>query len=118
MTQRKNGIQIMTEDIGEFELKKSAKWYVYMIEVSDGSLYTGITTDVARRFREHRGSSRGAKYFRGRSPRALKYVEPQVDRSAASKREYEIKRLSATAKRALVAAQSEGALIKLAEIPV
>ena len=45
-----------------------SQWYVYMIRATDQSLYTGITTDVERRFAEHQAGRAGAKYFRGRSP--------------------------------------------------
>lgn len=77
-------------------------WQVYIILCSDQSLYTGITTDVTRRFAEHlRGA--GARYFRGRAPRQLVYLETGHDRSSASRRELEIKRLSPAAKRALLA---------------
>jgi len=91
-------------------IKKIATWFVYIIEVSDGSLYTGITTDVARRFREHAESPRGAKYFRGRTPKAIRYVEAVPDRSVATKREYEIKKKSTAGKRALIAAQDSDVL--------
>lgn len=76
-------------------------WLVYIIEASDGSLYTGVTNNMRRRWREH-CSGRGAKYFRGRSPRWLRYLEPGHDRSSAGRREVEIKRLSRTQKRDLI----------------
>ncbi|MBQ0712551.1 MAG: GIY-YIG nuclease family protein [Porticoccus sp.] len=89
-------------------------WYVYMIKASDGSLYTGITTDVDRRFQEHQGGNeggklgakKGAKYFQGRKPEKVVYTEQGHDRSSASKREAEIKRLRREQKLALVAGQS------------
>lgn len=70
-----------------------ADWFVYMIHCSDESLYTGITTDVSQRYAQH-ASQKGAKYFRGRAPRLLVYQEEGHDRSSASKREIEIKKLS------------------------
>ena len=76
------------------------QWLVYMIEACDGSLYTGITTDMERRWRQHHSGS-GAKYFRGRTPRRLVYLEGGHDRSSASRREALIKRLSTDKKRAL-----------------
>ena len=82
----------------------SSSWFVYIIESSDGLLYTGITTDVERRFREHQGvlgKGKGAKFFRGRRPEAIVYTEAQNSRSAASRREAEIKKMSASAKKAL-----------------
>lgn len=68
-------------------------WCVYIILCSDDSLYTGITTDVSRRIKEH-ASHKGAKYFRGRMPKALLYLEPGHDRVSASKREAAIKNMS------------------------
>lgn len=82
----------------------SAPWFVYLIKSSDGLLYTGITTDVERRFREHQGLSgknKGAKFFRGRTPVSVVYTELLDSRSQASRREAEIKRMSTSAKRAL-----------------
>jgi len=69
-------------------------WYVYIIRASDGRLYTGITTDVARRFSEHSGSNRGARFFRGRRPVEVVYTELRPDRGNALRREAEIKKLS------------------------
>jgi len=76
-------------------------WFLYIIEADDHSLYTGITTDVARRFEEHRSSRRKARYFNGRTPIAVRYVEECADRASASKREYQVKALSAAKKRLL-----------------
>ncbi|MDD5412189.1 MAG: GIY-YIG nuclease family protein [Methylobacter sp.] len=67
-------------------------WQVYIILCTDDTLYTGITNDVARRFNQH-VDKQGAKYFRGRQPKQLVYVEPGHDRSSASKREVVIKKL-------------------------
>jgi putative endonuclease len=69
-----------------------------MIEAADGSLYTGITTDIARRFNQHCDSfanppGKGAKFFYGREPVGIVYLEKQVSRSLASSREAEIKKL-------------------------
>lgn len=88
------------------------KWQVYIILCSDNSLYTGITTDVERRFGQHVAGT-GAKYFRGRSPRRLVYLEEGHDRSSASRREVEIKRLRTVDKRLLIASPDNplGALV-------
>ncbi len=67
-------------------------WQVYIIRCTDNTLYTGITVDVARRFNQH-AASQGAKYFRGRRPEQLVYVETGHNRSTASKRERHIKKL-------------------------
>lgn len=69
-------------------------WYVYMIRASDESLYTGITTDVERRFSEHGSAIKGARYFRGRQPLEVVYKETHADRKSASQREAQIKKLS------------------------
>lgn len=71
-----------------------SEWSVYIIEATDGSLYTGISTDPARRFEEHLSGQRGAKYFAGRTPRQFVFIEPNHNRGSASRREYEIKRMS------------------------
>lgn len=79
-------------------------WQVYMILCSDNSLYTGISNDVERRIVQH-ASQRGAKYFRGRQPEHLVYLESGHDRSSASQREAAIKKLRRTGKEQLI--QSE-----------
>jgi putative endonuclease len=61
-------------------------WQVYMILCSDDTLYTGITTDMARRFRQHASGS-GAKYFRGRQPLQIVYRENNHNHSSAASRE-------------------------------
>lgn len=73
------------------------QWQVYIILCSDDSLYTGITTDVARRFAQH-ACGRGAKYFRARRPTRVVYLEHGHTRSSAARREAEIKRLPRDAK--------------------
>lgn len=78
-------------------------WHVYLLRCADGTLYCGITTDLERRVAEHaRGD--GARYTRGRRPVELVYSETAEDRSAAARREYEIKQMRKAAKEALVAA--------------
>ena len=75
--------------------------YVYVLECSDGTLYTGYTTDVERRVREH-DDGEGAKYTRGRTPVELVYAERHETRSAAMQREHEIKQLSRAEKDRLI----------------
>lgn len=77
-------------------------WFVYIIEASDGSLYTGITTDVDKRFAQHL-SGKGAKYFFGRAPVKVVYTEKDHDRSSASVRESAIKKLTRQQKQQLIA---------------
>lgn len=86
----------------------NSHWYVYIIEASDGSYYTGVTTDMARRFKEHCGTARGAKYFRGRQAVKIVYTETHQDRSSAQRREAEIKRLPRDGKLALLRGDNDG----------
>ena len=67
-------------------------YYVYMVKCADDTLYTGIATELERRVEEHNSSDKGAKYTRVRRPVELVYSETCLDRSTASKREYEIKK--------------------------
>ncbi|CAG37449.1 GIY-YIG nuclease family protein [Desulfotalea psychrophila] len=83
-------------------------WFVYIVQCADGTLYTGITTNIARRITEHNSSAKGARYTRSRRPVMLVYRETCRDRSEASKREYAIKQLSPTRKRTLVKASEKG----------
>jgi len=82
--------------------KQLSPWYVYMVRASDQSLYTGITTDPERRFAEHQSGKAGAKYFRGRDALEMVYLEASTDRSSASKREAQIKKLSRVEKLVLI----------------
>ena len=67
-------------------------WFLYILRCGDGTLYTGITTDVAARFAQHQ-AGKGAKYTRGRGPLEVVYTEECGDHSAALKRELAIKAL-------------------------
>lgn len=82
--------------------KSTESWSLYIIEASDASFYTGITTDVERRFVEHSNGHKGAKFFSGRSPLRVVYREDGHTRSSAGKREAEIKKLSRQEKTELV----------------
>jgi len=78
-------------------------WHLYLIRCHNGSLYTGITTDVARRFAEHQGNSgAGAKYLRGRGPLVLVFQKNLGSRSVALGVESKVKRLSKVKKEELV----------------
>jgi len=77
-------------------------WYVYIIRASDDSLYTGVTTDVERRFAEHCSPAKGARYFRGRKPQEVVYTESLPDRSSALRREAAIKKLKKGGKLELI----------------
>ena len=75
--------------------------YTYIIECSDGSYYTGYTTDIERRIKEH-NQGKGAKYTRGRTPVELIYSEGYKSKRKAMQREHEIKNLSRKEKEAII----------------
>ena len=77
-------------------------WYVYILRCSDETLYTGITIDLQRRVEEHNSSPKGAKYTRVRRPVEIIYFESCKDKSSATVRELEIKKLSRAKKLALL----------------
>ena len=78
-------------------------WFVYILRCADGSLYTGVTREVHRRVDEHNRSGKlAARYTRARRPVRLVYQEAASTRAQATRREYEIKRLSKARKEALV----------------
>ena len=84
-------------------------WTVYIVRCADGSLYTGIATNVARRVEEHNANDLlASNYTRARRPVALVYQELAATRSAAGKREYQIKQLPRREKEALVLSAAAG----------
>jgi len=83
-------------------VKPVPEWRVYIIKASDGSLYTGVTTDVQRRFKEHCSPEKGARFFRGRQPVEVVYTENHPDRSSAQRRESDIKKLTRSRKLELI----------------
>ena len=82
-----------------------SSWKLYILRCGDGSLYTGITTDVDKRLEAHQ-SGKGAKYTRGRGPLKLVYREECADHSAALRREWEIKQLPREEKEKLIQNQN------------
>jgi putative endonuclease len=79
-------------------MPEGTAYSIYLIECSDGSLYTGIATDVERRLEEHRNSPRGAKFLRGRGPLRLVFRRELGDRSLAARIEARVKRLPRSVK--------------------
>ena len=79
-------------------------WYVYLLECADRSFYTGITTDIQRRVKEHNHSRRAAAYTRARRPVTLVYCETCVSRAAAGRREYELRKSARKEKQKLAEA--------------
>ncbi|MDQ5915474.1 MAG: putative endonuclease [Pseudomonadota bacterium] len=81
-------------------MSNAKPWYLYLIECADGSIYTGITVDVAARYEAHLNGT-GARYTRSHLPVKLLGYDVHPDRSSASKAECRIKKLSAVEKRRL-----------------
>ena len=76
-------------------------WYVYMLRCNDGSLYTGVTTDIERRVKEHNGEGakgKGAKYTKARRPVVLAYCKRKKNRSYAQQEEARIRTLTRSEK--------------------
>jgi putative endonuclease len=82
-----------------------SEWLVYIILSDDQQLYTGITTNLARRWQQHLSGKGGARYFRGRKPTAIALIETDHNRSSASQREYALKQLKRTEKIQLIKRQ-------------
>jgi putative endonuclease len=82
--------------------KQQQAWFVYILECSDKTLYTGVTTDLERRAEEHNSGTKGAKYTAARRPVHIVYSEQSPSRSIAQQREHQIKSLSRQQKQALI----------------
>ncbi len=86
--------------------EKPRLWSLYLVRTGDSSLYTGVTTDVRRRFAEHEnkdGKNKGAKALRGKMPLTLAYSVEVGNRSEALKLEYRVKQLTRAQKEKLIA---------------
>lgn len=84
--------------------KSEAQWHVYIVQCADNTLYTGCTNNLTKRITKH-NAGLGAKYTKVRLPVLLVYSQAVVSRSAALKREYEIKQLPRAKKLSLIAQQ-------------
>ena len=82
-------------------LKSFTMWYFYVVKCSDGTLYSGITNDLEKRIKTH-NLGKGAKYTRSRLPVKLLYSERKRDRITASRREYQVKRLTRAEKKEMI----------------
>jgi predicted GIY-YIG superfamily endonuclease len=91
--------------VTQFERSTTPAWFVYIVRCADRSLYTGVTTDPDKRVSDH-NHGHGARYTRSRLPVELVHLEAAADRSAAMRRESEIKGMSSAAKHRLVAKAS------------
>ena len=87
--------------------ERNSGWFVYIVECSDNTLYTGVATDIDARLAEH-NAGRGAKYTRARLPVALVHSEEAKDKSTALRREHAIKRMRAADKRSLICKAADG----------
>jgi len=96
----------MTECLLDCQQQINAmNWQVYIILCTGNTLYTGITTDISRRFQQHQ-TGIGAKYFRMRQPLEVVYLEKGHNRSSAARRELQIKAMNRSEKALLVSRQS------------
>jgi putative endonuclease len=86
-------------------LRSRARWFCYLLQCADGTLYTGITNALDRRLARHNAGT-ASKYTRARRPVRLVWSEPAHDRAAASRREAALKRLRREDKQALAGAAS------------
>lgn len=84
---------------------KEQSWFVYIIQNEKGHYYTGITTDLERRFAEHQGSKKGAKFFRSGAAVEMVFFKAFLNRSEASKFEASVKKLSRLKKIQLISSQ-------------
>ncbi len=89
---RSPGIPPAADETGESD-GTTTSWSLYLLRCADGAVYTGITTDVARRYDEHQSGTRGSKYLRGRRPLELLYQRCIGNRSQASRIEYRVRNL-------------------------
>lgn len=85
-------------------MTSESRWSVYILCCSDGSFYTGIATDVARRVAEHEAGPKGSKYLRGRGPFRIAFQTEVGDRGLATRLEFRIKRLGRDEKERLILA--------------
>lgn len=92
-------------------IKSSSLWYLYLVRCANGHLYTGVTTDVARRFSEHQsGGIKSAKYLRGKGPLTLMYQEQVGSHGDALRREIAVKKLSRAQKLVLIESVEHSAI--------
>ena len=96
---------------------KTPAWHVYVVRTRGGALYTGVTTDVARRIAEHRAGERGARYLRGREPLEIVYCRRLGERGLALRVEWRLKRRPRADKLEIVASRlSRRALLRRLEV--
>ncbi len=89
-------------------IREADGWHVYIVRCRDGTYYTGIAKNLMTRISAHNSERGGARYTRSRRPVLLVYMEPAESRSAAAKREYQIKRMPLAGKRELIDSMKSG----------
>ncbi|MGI2071318.1 GIY-YIG nuclease family protein [Shewanella baltica] len=98
-----NPVSLNSAPLKPTPIKSSSLWYLYLVRCANGHLYTGVTTDIARRFSEHQsGGIKSAKYLRGKGPLTLMYQEQVGSHGDALRREIAVKKLSRSQKLALI----------------
>ena len=98
-----NSVPLNSAPLKPTPIKSASLWYLYVVRCANGHLYTGVTTDVARRFSEHQsGGIKSAKYLRGKGPLMLMYQEMVGGHGDALRREIAVKKLSRSQKLALI----------------
>ena len=98
-----NPVPLNSAPLKPTPIKSASLWYLYLVRCANGHLYTGVTTNVARRFSEHQsGSTKSAKYLRGKGPLTLMYQEQVGCQGDALRREIAVKKLSRSQKLALI----------------
>lgn len=90
----------------------SSMWHVYIVLCSDGTLYTGITVDLNRRVDTHNSAKGGARYTRARQPVRLVYAEPAASRATASRREWQIKQMTAENKWRMISKKADPTFLR------
>ena len=93
----------MSKEISQKKNKPSSRYYLYILKCHDSTLYTGITTDLERRIKEHNFSDLGARYTHARRPVELVYYKKMANRSLASREEYRVKNLTRPKKLEIIA---------------
>ena len=89
------------------------KWFLYVLQCSDGTYYTGVTTNIKRRLKEHNNSKLGAKYTRARRPVEIVYVSEYDNRSSAQKAEYKFKQLTRKQKESIINERQQTYLLEI-----
>ena len=92
----------MKKKVEKAQPNKPERWYIYIIKTINNKLYTGITKDVEKRFNEHLNLKTGAKFLKANPPKKVVYTETVKSKSAALKREIEIKKFSRKQKDQLI----------------